>query len=89
MTVYVREVTLEDVAQRAQALVPRLRERAVHTEQLRQVPEETMHDFLDAGLFRVLQPKKWGGFELNYGRTQTQLCNVRPCMPGGDHARAN
>jgi 3-hydroxy-9,10-secoandrosta-1,3,5(10)-triene-9,17-dione monooxygenase len=76
MTAYIREVTLEDVVQRAEALGPRLRARAAQTEQLRHVPEETMHDFLDAGLFRVLQPKSWGGFELNYGRTQTELCNV-------------
>ena len=35
-----------------------------------------MREFLDAGLFRVLQPRRWGGYELDYGRTQTELCNV-------------
>ena len=72
----VQEVTLEEVLERAEALVPRLRERAAQTEKLRRVPDETVQDFLSAGLFRVLQPKHWGGFELNYGRTQTELCNV-------------
>jgi 3-hydroxy-9,10-secoandrosta-1,3,5(10)-triene-9,17-dione monooxygenase len=71
-----RQVTLEEIVGRAEALVPKLRERAQHAEQLRRVPDETMQDFLDAGLFRVLQPEHWGGYELPYGRTQTELCNV-------------
>ena len=70
------DVTLEQVLERAQSLLPGLRERATRTEQLRRVPDETLQELLDAGLFRVLQPKRWGGFELNYGRTQTELCNV-------------
>ena len=68
--------TLEAMLERAQALAPRLRDRAARTEELRRVPDETMQDFLDAELFRVLQPKRWGGLELNYGRTQTALCGV-------------
>ncbi|HEY3057638.1 MAG TPA: acyl-CoA dehydrogenase family protein [Chloroflexota bacterium] len=76
VTVHGRDVTLDDVLRRAEELVPRVRERASRAEQLRRVPNETMQEFLDAGLFRVLQPKYWGGFELNYGRTQTELCNA-------------
>src|SRR5689334_10335272 len=71
-----RELTLEHLVKRAETLVPRLLERATHTELLRRLPDETLQDFLDAGLFRVLQPKRWGGLELDYGRTQTELCNV-------------
>ena len=71
-----RQATLEDVVARAVTLVPQLRDRASQTENLRRVPDETMQEFLDAGLFRVLQPKHWGGYELPYGRTQTELCNV-------------
>ncbi|MBV9896460.1 MAG: acyl-CoA dehydrogenase [Chloroflexi bacterium] len=69
-------MTLADLISRAEALVPRLRERASHAEALRHLPDETVQDFLDAGLFRVLQPRRWGGLELDYGRTQTELCNV-------------
>jgi 3-hydroxy-9,10-secoandrosta-1,3,5(10)-triene-9,17-dione monooxygenase len=76
VTTDTREVTLEDMLARAEALTPRLRDRARDTEQQRQVPETTMQEFLDAGLFRVLQPKQWGGYELPYGRTQTTLCSV-------------
>ena len=76
VTPIAQDVTLRDVVERAAALVPHLRERAAHTENLRHVPDDTMQEFLDAGLFRVLQPRRWGGFEFNYGRTQTELCNV-------------
>lgn len=48
------------------ALVPRLRERAARTEELRHLPTETEKDLHDAGLFRMLQPKRIGGAELDY-----------------------
>lgn len=51
---------------RAKALVPRLRERAAQTEQLRRLPLETERDLHDAGLFRIVQPKRVGGAELDY-----------------------
>ncbi|WP_425249188.1 acyl-CoA dehydrogenase family protein [Bradyrhizobium brasilense] len=51
---------------RARALVPALRERAPRTEELRRLPPETERDLLDSGLFRILQPKRVGGSELDY-----------------------
>jgi 3-hydroxy-9,10-secoandrosta-1,3,5(10)-triene-9,17-dione monooxygenase len=51
---------------RAQALVPQLRERASRTEVLRRLPPETERDLHDAGLFRIVQPKRVGGAELDY-----------------------
>ena len=68
--------TLEEMVARAEALLPRLRERASKTEALRRVPPETIQDFLDAGLLRVLQPTRYGGYQLDYGRTQVELCQV-------------
>ena len=68
--------TIAEMVERAKTLLPRLRERADQAERLRHVPDETIQEFLDAGLFRVLQPKRWGGYELDYGRTQVELCNV-------------
>ncbi|MGX1324411.1 3-hydroxy-9,10-secoandrosta-1,3,5(10)-triene-9,17-dione monooxygenase [Bradyrhizobium sp. USDA 377] len=50
----------------ARALQPRLRERAARTEELRHLPAETERDLHDAGLFRMLQPKRFGGAELDY-----------------------
>ena len=51
---------------RARALVPRLRDRAARTEELRRLPPETERDLHDAGLFRIVQPKRVGGAELDY-----------------------
>ena len=51
---------------RAQALIPQLRERASRTETLRRLPPETERDLHDAGLFRIVQPKRVGGAELDY-----------------------
>ncbi len=51
---------------KTRALIPRLRERAARTEELRHPPPETERDLHDAGLFRILQPKRIGGAELDY-----------------------
>ena len=58
-------VTAEEYRDRVRALLPALRERAVRAEQLRQLPDQTFADFQDAGLFRCLQPRRYGGFELD------------------------
>ncbi len=51
---------------RAKALVPRLRDRASKTEELRRLPPETERELHEAGLFRIVQPKRVGGSELDY-----------------------
>ena len=51
---------------RAKALIPRLRERASRTEELRRLPPETERELHESGLFRILQPKRVGGSELDY-----------------------
>ena len=50
----------------AEALVPRFRDRAARTEELRRPPPETERDLHDAGLFRIVQPRRVGGSELDY-----------------------
>ncbi|MBR1142484.1 acyl-CoA dehydrogenase family protein [Bradyrhizobium sp. AUGA SZCCT0431] len=54
------------IVARARALIPKLRERAARTEELRRLPPETERDLHDAGLFRIVQPKRVGGAELDY-----------------------
>src|SRR5437867_390983 len=51
---------------RAKALIPELRDRASKTEALRRLPPETERALHDTGLFRILQPKRVGGSELDY-----------------------
>jgi len=57
-------VTREEFLDRARSLVPVLRERAAETERQRRVPQETIDDFVRHGLFRGLQPARWGGLEV-------------------------
>src|ERR1700710_394004 len=45
---------------------PQLRERSARTEELRRLPPETERDLHDAGLFRIVQPKRVGGSEFDY-----------------------
>ncbi len=51
---------------RAEALLPQLAERASRTEELRHLPPESERDLHEAGLFRILQPKRVGGSEFDY-----------------------
>lgn len=54
----------ESLAERANALIPRLKERAVATSAQRHVPAETIKDLWDADLCYLLKPKKFGGPEV-------------------------
>src|SRR5215469_11653722 len=60
------ERAFSTLATRARALIPQLRERAPRTEELRGLPPETERDLHEAGLFRLVQPKRVGGAELDY-----------------------
>lgn len=50
---------------KATALIPVLRERAQHCEELRRVPDETIADFEAAGFYKISQPLEYGGYELS------------------------
>ena len=56
----------EAMLERARALVPTLKARSAETEQLRRLPVQTEQDLHEAGLFRILQPKRVGGSEFDY-----------------------
>jgi 3-hydroxy-9,10-secoandrosta-1,3,5(10)-triene-9,17-dione monooxygenase len=60
-------MTPEAYLARVRALLPALRQRAAAAERLRRLPDETVADFQRAGLFRALQPKRYGGYELDPG----------------------
>lgn len=55
-----------ETLERAHALLPALRERAQVTEDMRRLPPETERDLHQAGLFKILQPKRVGGCEFDY-----------------------
>lgn len=58
-------VTPEQLVDRARALIPTLKRRAAAAEANRNIPAETIRDFQEAGFFKILQPKRWGGLEMH------------------------
>jgi 3-hydroxy-9,10-secoandrosta-1,3,5(10)-triene-9,17-dione monooxygenase len=69
-------MTPEAYLSRVRALLPALRERADQGERLRRLPEATFQDLQDAGLFRCLQPKRYGGYELDPGTFYQAVMDV-------------
>lgn len=61
-----QDAAYAEMLERAHALVPKLRERASVTEEMRRLPPETERELHEAGLFRILQPKRVGGSEFDY-----------------------
>ncbi|HKQ27052.1 MAG TPA: acyl-CoA dehydrogenase family protein, partial [Burkholderiales bacterium] len=61
----------EELWGRAEALLPKLKERAARTEELRRMPDDTLRDFHDSELFRIHQPKRVGGAELDFSAVVT------------------
>jgi 3-hydroxy-9,10-secoandrosta-1,3,5(10)-triene-9,17-dione monooxygenase len=57
----------KDLLAAARALVPALADRAVDTETSRSVPPETIEAYHQSGLLRVLQPRRFGGLQADFG----------------------
>jgi 3-hydroxy-9,10-secoandrosta-1,3,5(10)-triene-9,17-dione monooxygenase len=55
----------QTLLERARALVPALQARAEKAAAAACIPAETIRDMQEAGLFRVFQPKRFGGFEMD------------------------
>jgi 3-hydroxy-9,10-secoandrosta-1,3,5(10)-triene-9,17-dione monooxygenase len=69
---------------RARALTPTLAARAAKAEHERRVPSETIADMQAAGLFRVFQPRRWGGYEMDPATYfEIQLALAEGCMSTG------
>lgn len=59
-------VTLDELIQRTETLLPAIAERALQTERDRRIPQETLDEIEAAGLNRVTHPRRWGGYGLDY-----------------------
>ena len=53
---------LAELPGRARALIPALRKREAEAEAARMLHAETIAEIRDAGLYRVLQPQRYGGY---------------------------
>src|ERR1700694_3714913 len=58
------ELTPGEALSRARDLAVCVRVRAPEAEDRRQLPESTMADLVDSGLFGLATPRRWGGAEL-------------------------
>ena len=56
--------TAELLVARARALVPLIAACAKDARQARRVPDQIIAQIAEAGLFRILQPAGWGGYEM-------------------------
>ncbi len=59
-------VSEEELVARARAIVPKLAERAERCERERRIPQESIDELKAAGLFQILMPRAYGGFELDF-----------------------
>ena len=66
-----RAADYDELWGRAEQLLPVLRERAAVCEELRRLPDATLRDFHDTGLFRMQQPRRVGGSELEFAAVVT------------------
>ncbi|PZU00300.1 MAG: flavin-dependent monooxygenase [Brevundimonas sp.] len=69
---------------RAHALAPALRARAAEAVAGRRIPADTIADLHAAGLFRILQPRRWGGYEMHPNVFfEVQQILAQACMSTG------
>jgi alkylation response protein AidB-like acyl-CoA dehydrogenase len=77
-----------ELIQNAHSLLPMLRERADETEDLRSIPAATMAELKGAGLHKVYMPRRFGGYEMDWGlhmdisREVSQACGSAGWITG-------
>ena len=59
-------VSYAEAVERAHGLIPVLKERAARAEAARCLLPETIADLDRTGLMRIVQPRRWGGMELDF-----------------------
>jgi 3-hydroxy-9,10-secoandrosta-1,3,5(10)-triene-9,17-dione monooxygenase len=74
-------MTAQEFLERIRDIKPGIGARAEACEKLRRIPDETWKDLTEAGMWRALKPKAWGGFELEplvVYRAQMEIAEVCP-----------
>ena len=78
------EVSTEEFVARAAALVPLLRKNSKQTEEDRRVVEENIEAIREAGLYRLMVPKRFGGHQADF----TTFLQVSSELARGDGSTA-
>src|SRR5579859_7140672 len=55
---------LDEARRTAERLAVKAAERRIEGESLRRLPDETIAEFVDSGLLRMNQARRWGGMEM-------------------------
>ena len=77
-------LTQEEIVQRARDMIPVLRERQEECERIGRLPDETSRDFVEAGFYRILQPRRFGGYEFDLPTfTRVAIALARGCPASG------
>ena len=78
------ELTFQEMLRRAEAMRLKLRDRQQRCEDLGRLPEDTHLDFLQAGFYRVLQPKCFGGYGFSLPEFVSLMVEIsRGCIDSG------
>lgn len=76
--------TPEDLVARARELVPRLRARQEQCDREGRLPEASNDEFVEAGFYRILQPRRFGGYEFDMPTFAKVMIEVaRGCPSSG------
>lgn len=70
---------IEGMIEYTKSLIPMLRARSEKAAELRRLPDETINELHEAGLWRILTPRKYGGLQ----GQPSQFCNVLKAMATG------
>ncbi len=76
-----KQLTHEEAVERTRNLAINIKSRFNVTEELCRQPQETIQEFIDAGLIRAMVPKRWGGHELGFDtlfRTGVEVAKADP-----------
>jgi alkylation response protein AidB-like acyl-CoA dehydrogenase len=80
-----RDVPADGLVAAAAAMRDTLRDRQAECEALGRLPDATNQEYIDAGFFRVLQPRRFGGYELGLEAFLRIACSSS--APGRTSAR--
>jgi len=84
LTIPEPHLTPDDMIARARAMIPTLRARQAETEAAGRMLDETNADFMRAGFYRIVQPRRFGGYEFDlvtYAKVMMEI--ARGCPSSG------
>lgn len=78
------ELTPDDMLARARAMIPTLRARQAETEGAGRLLDATNKAFLEAGFYRIVQPRRFGGYEFSLNTYVSVMIEIaRGCPSSG------